>query len=261
MSELYLKLSELFSTIEEMTGLEVCVYPSKKTRTMRGSGVNLLPHSYLSHFGEFCRIVKTNRTGKGCAGYDSGQTVDKSHRIGKPFVNICHAGLGEVIFPVYGYNKMHIASVFIGQVIIEEIDEQGFPEILRRVKHLGVDENKLLTAFHKLPRMNREELLRIGKLADLALRGLGEEMDFEAFEHREMLKHYPQINHALQILRDTGYSITEAELADKVKLSQAYFSRLFKKVVKCGFQDYLNNQQIVNASNLLHKTEIGRAHV
>lgn len=261
MSELYLKLSEIFSTLEEMTGLEVCVYPTRHSRTMRGSGVNLLPHSYLSHFGEFCRIIKANRTGAGCGGYDSVKTVEKSAQVGKPFVNICHAGLGEVIFPVYGYSKTHIATVFIGQVILDETDEQGFPGILDRIKHLGVDETNLQKAFHRLPRMSREELLRIGKLTDLALRGLGEELDFEAFEHREMLKHYPQINLALQILKETGHSITEAELAEKVKLSQAYFSRLFKKVVKCGFQEYLNRQQIQQATSLLHKTSLSVSEI
>ncbi|MBN1865233.1 MAG: PocR ligand-binding domain-containing protein [Victivallales bacterium] len=248
----YGNLLELLLTIEEITGLEVCIYPSMGNRALADTGITHLPHSFSSHFGEFCRIVKANRSGRGCGGYDSHMTVKKSAEIGKPFVNVCHAGLGEVVFPVYGYNKIHIATVFIGQVITSEIDGMGFPEIVRRVHDLGVDERKLLAAYHRLPRMGREKLLRIGTMADLAIRGLGSVMDFETFEHQVMLNQYPVIQQALRMITPNPHNLSEGQIADSLNLHQSYFSRLFKKVMKCNFQTYVTMKKIQRAKNMLH---------
>jgi len=252
--EFYDELAALFATIEETTGLEVCIYPSEGARILQESGVNRLPHSFFSHFGDFCRIVKANRTGRGCGGHDSLVTVGKSAGIGRPFVNICHAGLGEVVFPMYGYNNLHIASVFIGQAITDEIDAKGFPEIVRRVCDLGVDEKKLRAAYDRLPRMSREKLLRIGTMADLAVRGLGALLDFEVFEHQIMLNQYPAMRRALRMIADSKGNISEGEMADALNLHQSYLSRLFKKVMKCGFKSYVTRRRIQQAKVMLHHT-------
>lgn len=256
MANLNKKLMELFSTVEELTGLEVCVYLSDQTRLLKGGGMLVLPHTYLSHFSKFCRIIKANRTGRGCGGHDSKILMTKSAEIGTPFVNICHAGLGEVIIPVYGLDGMHIASVFIGQVILEEIDAKGFSGILHRVRPLGVDEPGLQKAYNNLPRMSREKLLGIGKMVDLALRGLGPELDFGELEQRELLKYYPQIAKALQIIAEQGFHVSETELAEATGITPAYFSRLFKKVMKFRFQDYINSKRFNHARVLLHHTNL-----
>ncbi len=253
--EFYCELAELFATIEEVSGLEVCIYPSENARALYSSGARRLPHSFFSHSGNFCRIVKANRTGRGCRGHDSHLTVKKSADIGKPFVNICHAGLGEVVFPIYDYNKLHLATVFIGQVITDEIDAKGFPEIIRRVLDLGVDEKKLKAAYQHLPRMSPEKLLRIGKMADLAVRGLGIILDFEIFEHQVMLNQYPAIRKVLRILADGKRNVSEKEIAESLNLHQSYLSRLFKKVMKCKFQTYVSRRRMQMAKNMLHHTK------
>ena len=256
MDDLNKNLMELFSTVEEITGLEICVFLSEQSRMFRGGGMFFLPHTYSSHFGEFCRIVKSNRSGRGCGSYDKNMLVAKSAEVGGPFVNICHAGLGEVIIPVYGLDGSHVASVFIGQVIFDEIDTKGFAEIMRRVKSLGVDENKLKKAYLKLPRMSREKLLRIGKMVDLALRSLGPDLDFGTLESRELLKRHPQIARALEIISTKKFNVSEAELAEATGISTAYFSRLFKKVMKCKFQNYVNNKRLDLSRMLLHHTKL-----
>ncbi len=255
MKGFYDELAELFSTIEENTGLEVCIYPSEASRNMHHGGTNRLPHSFFSHFGEFCITVKDNRLGKGCGGHDSNMLVKKSSGIGGPFVNVCHAGLSEVVFPIYAADQFHIATVFIGQVITEEVERLGFPEILRRVRKLGVDEKRLRRAYDKLPRMSKEQLLRIGKMADLAVKGLGSTLDIEVFEHQIMLNQYPAIRKALRLIAESKFTISEAEIADELKLHQSYFSRLFKKVMKCNFSTYVSKLRLNRAKVMLHHTE------
>ncbi len=250
------KLLELFSTLEELTGLDICVYPSDETYALRGCGIFLLPHSYHRHYGDFCRIVKTNKTGLGCGGHDIRLTRKKSAEIGEPFVNTCHAGLTEVIIPVYGMENNHIATVFIGQVILHEDDTLGFPHIMNKVAPLGVDNVKLLAAYNKLPRMSREKLLKIGRLADLAFKGLGDNIDLGSFENIEMLKHYPQISRAVKYIVEKNHNVQEAEVAETVNLTPAYFSRLFKKVMHCNFQNYLAERRINHAKTLLHHTRL-----
>jgi len=252
LKEFYNELMKLLATIEETIGLEICIYPSENSTMLQEVGINALPHSFFSHFGDFCRIVKANRTGQGCGGHDNRTIVRKSADIGKPFVNICHAGLSEVIFPVYGYNNIHIASVFIGQAIT---DDKGFSEIIRRVRDLGVDEEKLKSAYNQLPRISREKLLRIGKMADLAVKGMGIPIDFETSEHQAILQHYPAIRQTLRLIADRSWNISESEIAEKLNLHQSYVSRLFKKVMKCNFQSYIIRHRIGQAKAMLHHTD------
>jgi AraC-like DNA-binding protein len=252
----YEELAKLFTTIEEITGLEVCIFPSENNRILQDQDIKNIPHSFLSHSGSFCRIIEENRTGNGCGGYDSVIMVRKSAELGKPFVNICHAGLGAVIFPVYDYNHFHIATVFIGQVLTDEICERGFPEIRRRVHGLGVDEEKLRAVYHQLPRLSKEKLLRIGELADFAIKGLGRLFDFELPERQLMLDQYPPIKRALQMINDSSGYISEIEIAEKLNLHQSYLSRLFRKVMKCNFKAYMIRRRIQQAKMMLHHSRL-----
>ncbi len=255
-NEYYSQLMELFSTIEECFAMEVCIYPAYDSNMFTSSGVSRLPHSYFSHFSGFCRAVKDNKTGLGCAGYDSLKMVAKSTEIGKPFVNVCHAGLSEVIIPVYGHNDTHIATIFIGQVITEEVVRQGFSEIIRRVKNLGVDMEKLEAEYKKIPHMSEEKLLKIGKMVDWALKGINSTLDYESLMHQIHFNQYPVIRQALNILHQSKFAITQTEIARKLHLHQSYFSRLFTKVMKCNFQEYVKFYRISEAKQMLHHSDL-----
>ena len=254
----FFSLEKIFSTIEAFTGMEVSMYSTE----LQGSGFNRamknISFQYRKHMSDFCCIVRSNKTGRGCFGHDNKKMVQKAIKVGEPFVNICHAGIAEVIFPVFGVQEKPVATVHIGQAVTENIAKNGFPFVMARCKHLGVDDEKLKVAFQKLPHISSSELLNLGKLADLTIKGLISYVGPELFEYEIRLTRYPAIRQALEIIHnsDDFTKIVQTWIAEKVFLNPAYFSRLFKEAIGCTFSDYLIRQKIEMASSLLQTTDL-----
>lgn len=256
-------LEDLLNTIETVTGLEVCIYSSLEERSSFLAGKRELLYSYQRHMSDFCRIVKGNKSGRGCGGHDSRAMVELSAEKREPFVNVCHAGIAEVIIPVFGLDRKHIATVFVGQVLTENQVEQGFSEVLRRTEALGVNEEALEKAFSQLPVMSYQKLLKIGEWADMALKGLVQFIGIRDFEQQFSIAQVPAIRKALQAINAGSdlQELTEDAVARKVNLNPAYFSRLFHKVMKCRFTDFMTRKRLELASRLLHHTDLSIAEI
>ncbi len=247
-------LEEIFATVESLTGLEISIYPPVATPGPRS--IDELPVTYRRHMSEFCRLVKRNKGGRGCGGHDSNYTNRKAAELGKTFVQVCHAGVAEAVIPVFG-EAGHLATVFIGQVVTEEVASAGFSGIWQRVKNRDVDRNQMRRVFAALPRMSEQRLLGIARLLESAIQGVADRMSFDAFERQVRLHGFPQIMNALDILRrEKCWNISLAGMASRVHISPAYFSRLFKKVMGSSFSDYLTGLRMTEAQNLLHMTDL-----
>jgi AraC-like DNA-binding protein/ligand-binding sensor protein len=250
-----LALEDIFSSIEKATNFKVSIY----SPLLGAYSLQKLPIVYQRHMSDFCRIIKANKTGIGCSGHDAQKMTRLAGEKGEPFVNLCHAGIAEVIIPVFGVNKSHIATIFIGPGVTDDVEVAGFQGIMKRVKELGVDEPKLKTVFNNLQRIDYKEFLSFGCLIDMAVKGIFKEKGVEAFEQEVMLAGNPAIKRAIDIIdKQEGafYGLNETELAEKVFLNPAYFSRLFKKIMKRNFTEYITEKKMISAANLLETTDL-----
>lgn len=246
-------LEELFTTVESISGLEVSVYPADKM--VAASSIDGLPVGFRRHMSAFCRLVK-GRNRRGCQGFDSRITNRRAGEVGRVFVQRCHAGVAEAVVPVFGQSG-HLATVLVGQVVTEAVAAEGFDGVWRRVGSGEVDRELLRRAYGELPRIAEHELLRIGRLLDCALRGMVGGMDAEMLEREMSIQQFPQVRNALRILAEERcWHISQAEMARRVHVSTAHFSRLFKRVVGHTFSDYLTELRMSEAQNLLHHTKL-----
>lgn len=248
-----MQLEELFRTIERLTGLEVSIYPAN--HMLMPTSIATLSGEYRRHMSSFCRLIKGSDS-MGCKGHDSMVTNQRAGEIKQPFVQVCHAGIAEVIVPVLG-SEGHLATVFIGQVITEKVKEKGFNGIKKCLSDRKVDLKKLESAYNELVHMEEQELLRIGQLLFCALQGIVDTMSVEMLERQMRIQEYPQIRKAIHILeKEQCWNIPQAEMAERVNASVAYFSRLFKRVIGETFTDYVTEFRMQEAQNLLHMTNL-----
>lgn len=63
------------------------------------------------------------------------------------------------------------------------------------------------------------------------------------------------VSKALEYVSKNYVEITERDVADYCNLSYSYFSRIFKKVMKQSFSEYLNSYRITKAEQLLSSTD------
>ncbi|MFW5857764.1 MAG: helix-turn-helix domain-containing protein [Planctomycetota bacterium] len=245
-------LQQILATVEELSGLEASVYSPGPSR--ESPVVETLPIQYRRHMSPFCRAVKNARDGKGCRGHDSYTTTLRAGREDGPFVQVCRAGVAEVIVPVF-CGREHLATLCLGQAVTEAVAEAGFDGVWDRVRANGVDRRALQEGYRQLPRMPERRLLRIGQLLDAAIRGLAQRMSEAAFVREMRLQHAPAVRRALDLLAaERCYGISEKAMAARVHLSVSHFSRLFGQVMEQSFSDYLLDLRIREAQKLLHHT-------
>jgi AraC-like DNA-binding protein/ligand-binding sensor protein len=248
-----MQLEQLLSTVELLTGLEASVYPADPM--VVAESIVALPAGHRRHMSEFCRLVK-GRDRRGCRGHDSLVSNRLAGEIGHAFVQQCHAGVAEVVIPVFG-NREHLATVFLGQVVTEAVDAEGFEGVWRRVSAGRLDRQRLHGAFAALPRMTEHSLLQIGQFVECALQGMVHEMSAEVLERQLRIQDSPQVRNALRILeKEHCWAITQAEMARRAHISAAHFSRLFKCVTGHTFTDYVTALRMRAAQNLLHQTRL-----
>lgn len=247
-------LTELFATLERLTGLEISIYPPAAKEDT--SAIRHLPLTYRRHMSAFCRAVKHNRSGRGCGGHDSSITNRRAAEAAGPFVQVCHAGVAEVIVPLR-VDDEHLATVFLGQAVTEAVEQCGFEGLWQNLRGRGVDRSKLRSGFDALPRMAHARLLELGHLLDAALRGLMERMSVEAFRQDVALHNAPAVRRAIDILRqERCWDLGQAGMASRVHMSPAHFSRLFHQVVGETYTDYVTGRRMALAQTLLHHTDL-----
>ena len=76
-------------------------------------------------------------------------------------------------------------------------------------------------------------------------------------ERQLRIQSCPPIRNALRILEEErSWHISQQELAGRVHVSTAYFSRLFRRILGQTFSDYLTGRRMREAQNLLHMTRL-----
>lgn len=245
---------EAIEAIESITGLHVCVNP-KGSLLRTGKGGHL-DWRHRSHRGPFCEVVKANKKMKSCGGHDSVHLVAEASRKKRPFVSICHAGIAEVVVPVFCRGE-HVATIFCGQAITEKVAAKGFKEVLRRVEDLGVDLGALEKVFAGLPHVPEKRMQQIGEIVSLAATQLLESMSNELLEKEALLRKHPRMHKALEYIEENCCDIVrEEDVADLCDLSKDYFSRLFKQLTGITFSRYLTELRIRRAQDLLIDTTL-----
>lgn len=252
-------LEELFKTISEVSGLEVCIYPPPRQAV--SSSITHLPVSYRRHMSDFCRAAKRTHDGRGCRGHDSFLTNNRAAQARQPFVQVCHMGVAEVIVPIFS-GEEHLGTVFIGQVVTPQIETDGFEHIWNDAKGRVTSKASLARGYKALPRMSRERLLRMGMLADAAIRGLADQLSDDVFARQIRLHSAPAVRMAVDILHhERCWEITASEMAKRVHLSPAHFSRLFHRIMDTTFSQYLTAMRIRSAQVLLHHQTLSIAQI
>lgn len=105
-------------------------------------------------------------TAKQCLGYDhiiSGRLLDSE----KPVIHHCPMGLVDSVVPLVIAGQ-HLGNVFIGQFLLEELDQERFRE---HAREYGFDEESYLRALAKVPVLSKKQLERnlkfIKKVAEI----------------------------------------------------------------------------------------------
>lgn len=244
-------LATLFATIHEAMGMAVAILPAPGQRLP--PALARLPAGHQHHASPFCLAVRSTRDGRGCRGHDMHLVNARAGTILKPFVGRCPAGIAEAVVPVL-VGGVHRATVFVGQaVLIGEDASAATEDALDRAS----DPPAVRRAYRDLPRMAADRLLRIGRMVEAAMRGLGSPVDLAIVDGDERLRRSPEIARIISLLEDNAnWGLSSADMAARVGLSPTHFSRLFHRTIGRCYKDHVAELRFSHAKALLHHTRL-----
>ncbi len=102
------------------------------------------------HCPEFCKIVRSSRTGASRCNHDRLRSMSLAIETGQPYTSLCHAGIVSVCVPIMDQN-IPLGGLFFGKCLTEEFNYIAEEDILKRLKGLRMNRVKLLETAKQLP--------------------------------------------------------------------------------------------------------------
>ena len=191
---------------------------------------------------EFCRIIRSTEIGKNECIKCGKELGMKAAKEGKPVVVECHAGLTELIYPIILNNGL-IATLESGQILIKEPNIEHFNEITSKVKHYGIDLDKLKKEYFETRAIKEDILINYIDLMGLVVSYIIETEDkiisLGKIENGSTIfkaKEYIRKNYSKKIM--------VKDISTFLNISSSHFEHLFKKETGMTFIEYLNYYRI-----------------
>lgn len=262
---------------EEVTGLRICIYDLGYF-TLANDRLQL-PYLRRVHCSAYCNLVKSAPEAfKRCVQTESWR-IEKAAHQSKPFVHSCHAGVTDLIVPIKAGTTV-VGAVFLGQC---RPGVKNRANVLKRVAetYKELDLVNLKRALAELPEVDAARLKELSDIANFIADYVRQIMSSvvtatSASVHlmrdthgRILMEKVPNyfldqlstsdglMKQALQCLSE-GYwkAVGLPAVAKKIGLSNAHFSREFRKTFGMPFRRCLVEARLSAAGWLAKKTDL-----
>ncbi|OGF48629.1 MAG: hypothetical protein A2231_01520 [Candidatus Firestonebacteria bacterium RIFOXYA2_FULL_40_8] len=262
-----LVLKDFLNIIENATGLKICLYDfeffSKKDEKL-----NLDKESFC-HTRTYCMAVKTSKNAHSICIKSERSIKSMLLEKNRPVWNTCHAGLSEIVIPVFIKGK-YVCSIHAGQVFLKKIQNSDIDKKADYFEKLGVDRNLIIKTINDVPVISKAHINQSLNLISLLINFIietGEKLDWqdelnrikESYNNSDL----PDLGNKLDYLiksvkhiRNIRYkniidrimenltirpmeNINLTEISKEIGLSRFYISRIFKSETGKSFRDYI----------------------
>ena len=245
-------ITEMIHSIVQLTHIGICFYDLDNFYRYLDTG----EREYSGHYCEYCRRVKLLPGGqKACDGCDRGEAVRLAAEYGKMFFYRCHAGLCELILPVFDNGALK-GIILLGQCRIT--GEELAPPALKSISQKGGDPDTFRRLYGELPECEPSSLLSCGRILQLffeekALRAntfgaAGKSPSDISLPVTERIKNYIDYHYR--------EGITSGQLSALFYIEGSYLARKFKARYGLTPTEYIAKVRIDDAKRLLSSTEI-----
>lgn len=232
----------ILECLQQATG---CYFIWKSTAYLKVD--KSLPEQFHRHIHPFCQCVKNiSRSSElTCMRNDMQIISRQALKKRRAFINICHAGVAELVIPVF--SNGHYRGALLCGLFRQANKASIYPNTSRE--------------FLKLEVLSEE---RINALTEIANRII---QDAEYITHGEhdgntgvpqpqTIRDKRIANAIRHIQNNFRKEITVDELAEKAALSRSRFLHLFKEQTKMNLSTYIQRLKVEEASHLLSGTDL-----
>lgn len=218
--------------------------------------INGYQQSEIPESHSLCEMIQS--TAKEKAACENCQMHQMIYPIKRRSINkyLCHAGFTHVPLPVY------INNILVGYLIIGRLVEAQNRHLIEKNQSSNVSEELRMTTYFSAERLEKIIELFVS-LAQSTLTNSNPKRKIDVGQLRyvnervEILPKKTEIVNAVKYIeKNLHRKICLEEVANKVYLSQYYFSKLFKKELGMNFVAYLKYQRVTKAKELLRHSNL-----
>lgn len=205
-------------------------------------------YSYPEKMCDFCTSVRNEcKLEKKCIECDN-ISFDKCRESGKPYIYKCHMNLSEAIVPI-NENGITIGYLMLGQILLDEDEEELNNRIGIVAKKCGVNRDELILKASKIKRENRESLASAVSIMSMCACYL--------YVNKIIKNKSNMLSYQLKNYLDNHFTDdpTLAELCDKFFVSKSKLYTVAKKTFGMGVSDYIKMKKIEHAKRILLSTD------
>lgn len=171
---------------------------------------------------EFCKIVRSSPNGARRCRQNRLRSLNISIESGQPYTSLCHAGIVLICVPVMDH-QTPLGGLFFGKCLWEQFNETIEADILKRLRGLRMNKDRLIKAARKLPVVSGR---RIHDAAEFLFILFYETTGLDPCVihwRRQRTKQQSEISEVIQQSKKLGIEMqypyqTERELIGKVKI-------------------------------------------
>ena len=202
----------------------------------------------------FCDVVRnlSPTSVYKCANCDK-KAYDHVLNIKKSYIYRCHMGFAEAVIPILSHGEP-ISVMMIGQIRTEDRPDDGFEHIMAQIKDLDYDkcspeiQSILRTSFDKMNVMSIQKFTAFAYLLEVCAQSIYDKRWIRC-EEKTIIENFIEYV-KLNIYND----ITIKDAATALKVSRSHLSRVIQLNKNTTFTNYLAEQRVEVAKNLLLTT-------
>lgn len=244
-------LHEYCKSIHQMLGLVIDFISAEDANLRLTDGTNFSP---------YCDALRKNK-----AGHDACMQCDiaNAHLAEiekKPRYYRCHAGLYEIVVPLFDSIGTYLGCLTSGQFLLQGHLAASKDELKTLAKLYGINFSALTRYYAKSPVLTETQLEGItGYLQIIGrhLTGLRENLIYlEKINPPEKIEEIRKF-----IEKNYQKRLTVQHVAQKFYISSSSLSHQFKKEMNVSFNQYLNSFRITKAKELLEDSELSISEI
>lgn len=213
-----------------------------------------------SNFNAYCSAIRENKSG-----FDACHNCDVIHafqgaRNGEAICYRCHAGLYEVVVPLFDEQKNYLGCLTSGQFHLQNEKRNSPQEIYDLARLYALDPEKLYQAYQNSPVLSQDQLdgtISYLEIIGRHLTGLRENLIFLERINTpgkiESIRKYLEENY-------TG-KLRIRDVARKFYVSVSFLSHNFKRELNVSFTDYINAFRVNKAKEMLSDTRLSVSEI
>ena len=237
--------------IFKLTGL-VIDFISAEGETLRISqGVN---------FNPYCKMFRSKKSGKDACSQCDILNASHAAEIKHPVCYTCHAGLHEIVVPVYDDGDNYIGCMTSGQFHLSGtpfLDEENVFEL---ASLHGLNGNELYQAYKQSNSLSTVQVDGIIAYLKIIGKNLTSIRDHLVF--MEKINAPDKIVLVKKYLDDHFDSpISIEDVAEKFHISPSNLAHKFKDTVNISFQKYVNFRRLMRSKEMLRDTKLSISEV